>query len=198
MSSSLALLVIDVQTGAFDGQRCPPIAEADRLLSTTQGLIAAARAASRPVIHVQHGDVAGQVFEEGSAQWHIHASVAPAAGELLVGKRESSAFAGTALEAELRRRGITTLAVCGLQSEHCGPTRRWRRWSAASACCWRTTATAPGPAHRKPCRRSFRSKTSCWPHAAPSPWRAATSSCVSRPSPPMPEAVAYLRYTSRR
>ena len=119
MSSSLALLVIDVQTGAFDGQRCPPIAEADRLLSTTQGLIAAARAASRPVIHVQHGDVAGQVFEEGSAQWHIHASVAPAAGELLVGKRESSAFAGTALEAELRRRGITTLAVCGLQSEHC-------------------------------------------------------------------------------
>ena len=119
MSSSLALRVIDVQTGAFDGQRCPPIAEADRLLSTTQGLIAAARAASRPVIHVQHGDVAGQVFEEGSAQWHIHASVAPAAGELLVGKRESSAFAGTALEAELRRRGITTLAVCGLQSEHC-------------------------------------------------------------------------------
>ena len=120
MSSILALLVIDVQTGAFDGQRCPPIAEADRLLSTTQGLIAAARAASAPVIHVQHGEnVAGEVFEEGSAQWHIHPSVAPAAGELVVRKRESSAFAGTALEAELRQRGITTLAVCGLQSEHC-------------------------------------------------------------------------------
>ena len=119
MNPSLALLVIDVQAGAFDGQRCPPIAEADQLLSTTQGLIAAARAASASVIHVQHGDDAGQVFEEGSTQWHIHASVAPAAGELVVRKRESSAFAGTALEAELRQRGITTLAVCGLQSEHC-------------------------------------------------------------------------------
>ena len=119
MSSTLALLVIDVQTGAFDGQRCPPIAEADQLLSTTQGLIAAARAASASVIHVQHGDDAGQVFEEGSAQWHIHASVAPTPGELVIRKRESSAFAGTALEAELRQRGVTTLAVCGLQSEHC-------------------------------------------------------------------------------
>ena len=119
MSSTLALLVIDVQTGAFDGQRCPPIADADRLLSTTQGLIAAARAATLPVIHVQHGDDAGQVFEEGSAQWHIHPKVVPASGELVVRKRESSAFAGTALEAELRQRGITTLAVCGLQSELC-------------------------------------------------------------------------------
>ena len=119
MNSTLALLVIDVQTGAFDGQRCVPIADADRLLSTTQGLIAAARAADLPVIHVQHGDDAGQVFAEGSAQWHIHPSVAPAPGELVVRKLESSAFSGTALEAELRQRGITTLAVCGLQSEHC-------------------------------------------------------------------------------
>ena len=119
MSSTLALLVIDMQAGAFDGQRCVPIADADRLLSTTRGLIAAARAADLPVIHVQHGDHAGQVFEEGSAQWHIHPSVAPAPGELVVRKRESSAFSGTALEAELRERDITTLAVCGLQSEQC-------------------------------------------------------------------------------
>ncbi len=119
MTTTLALLVIDVQTGAFDGQRYVPIADADRLLSTTQGLIAAARAARLPVIHVQHSEGAGELFEEGSAQWHIHASVAPAAGERVVGKRESSAFVGTALEAELRERGITTLAVCGLQSEHC-------------------------------------------------------------------------------
>ena len=119
MSSPLALLVIDVQTGAFDGQRYEPIADADRLLSTTQGLIAAARAAGLPVIHVQHSEGAGELFEEGSAQWHIHPSVAPVPGELVVRKRESSAFSGTALEAELRERGITTLAVCGLQSEHC-------------------------------------------------------------------------------
>ena len=119
MSSTLALLVIDVQVGAFDGQRCQPIADADRLLATTQGLISAARAAGRPVIHVQHGDDAGRVFEEGCAQWHIHPSVAPAPGELVVRKRQSSAFADTALEAELRERGIMTLAVCGLQSEHC-------------------------------------------------------------------------------
>jgi len=43
----------------------------------------------------------------------------PEAGDLVIGKLRYSSFFGTALDATLKARGITTLVVCGLTTECC-------------------------------------------------------------------------------
>src|SRR5438309_9257183 len=98
-----ALLVIDLQRGAFDGARCPPIDGPDRLIDNACALIEAARAGHVPVVFVQHcGVEAGDAFEEGSPHWALHASLAPAAGELVMKKYASSSFEQTGLDDHLR------------------------------------------------------------------------------------------------
>jgi nicotinamidase-related amidase len=61
----------------------------------------------------------------GDLQHQAHPDVRPLPGELVVGKREVSAFRGTDLEATLRRLGVTRLVVAGMQTHMCveGTTR---------------------------------------------------------------------------
>lgn len=48
--------------------------------------------------------------------------MAPVAGELVIGKSVNSAFIGTGLEDELRRRGTAALVIVGLTTNHCVST----------------------------------------------------------------------------
>lgn len=114
-----ALLVIDLQRGAFDGMRCPPVDSPDRLIRNACTLVQAARGAEAPVFFVQHCEGAGEPFEEGTSHWQLHESLVPGQGEPVVGKRASSSFEGTDLDAQLKERGVTGLVLCGLQSEFC-------------------------------------------------------------------------------
>ena len=114
-----ALLVIDIQRGAFDGARCPTIDRAAELVSHAGALVAAARASQVPVIFVQHLDAAGEPFEKDSPHGEFHDSLRPLPGEAVVRKLASSAFDGTDLGATLQRLGARQLLVCGLQSEFC-------------------------------------------------------------------------------
>ncbi len=114
-----ALLIIDVQRGAFDGLRCPPIASSERLLAHASALLVAARGGGHPVVFVQHCDEPGSPFEEGTEHGQLHEALAPATGELVVKKHASSSFEGTRLDAQLKARGVTELVLCGLQSEFC-------------------------------------------------------------------------------
>ena len=114
-----ALLVIDIQRGAFDGVRCPPIEQADVLVERAAGLVGAAREGRVPIVFIQHCEGAGEVFEEGAPQWPLHERLAPLASDRVVLKRASSAFEGTDLDATLKSLGARTLVLCGLQSEFC-------------------------------------------------------------------------------
>lgn len=114
-----ALLVIDMQRGAFDGQRVPPIDAPDRLLRNVCTLIDAAREGGRPVVFIQHCDDPGQAFEEGTPHWELHESLVPASGEWRLKKHASSSFEDTPLQSQLADRQIRELVLCGLQSEFC-------------------------------------------------------------------------------
>ncbi len=115
----IALLVIDIQRGAFDGERCTPIDRAQSLIANAGLLIDAARAASRPVVFIQHCAAAGAVLEEGSVRGELHESMKPLPGEPVIKKYDSSAFEGTDLAQTLEALAVQELVVCGLQSEHC-------------------------------------------------------------------------------
>jgi nicotinamidase-related amidase len=117
-SSDPALLVIDVQHGMDNprlGARNNPDAE-ERIAD----LIAAWRTAGRPVIHVKHNstEAESQLRPElpGNA---IKKQALPIAGEPLFQKNVNSAFIGTDLEKYLRSRGIESLVMVGLTTEHC-------------------------------------------------------------------------------
>src|SRR5262245_21758469 len=83
-----ALLVIDLQRGAFDGVRSSVISESHRLISNALDLIGAARRSSMPVIFLQHCEGAGEIFEKGSVQGQLHESLAPLPTEKVLKKYE--------------------------------------------------------------------------------------------------------------
>jgi len=113
MSTTTALLVIDVQVGLIAGPN--PVYQADTILERIAGLIAAARAAGAPVIYVQDKDVGGV----GTPEWQIHPAVAPAPAELAVRKAWSDSFYETTLGEELKARGISRLVIVGMKTDVC-------------------------------------------------------------------------------
>ena len=119
MQTSTSLLVIDLQRGAFDGVRCPPVDAPERLIGNARKLVAAARAGGHRVVFVQHCEGAGTPFEEGNDHWLLHQSLLPAADDALVKKRASSSFEGTDLGVRLEAMNVGELVLCGLQSEFC-------------------------------------------------------------------------------
>ena len=117
--STTALLVIDIQRGAFDGVRCPPIDRPTELVANASSLVAAARDAGSTVVFVQHCAEPGAPFEEGTAHWQLHEELVPNADETVIKKYASSSFENTDLGEILQRLAIKDLILCGLQSELC-------------------------------------------------------------------------------
>lgn len=118
LSATTALLVIDVQQGLDDprwGARNNPGAERN-----IAALLAAWRRSHRPVIHVQHMSVRpGSPLRPDRPGNAIKPEAAPEPGEPVFQKTVNSAFIGTELEAHLRTRGIDTLVLVGLTTDHC-------------------------------------------------------------------------------
>jgi nicotinamidase-related amidase len=117
--TSTALVVIDIQRGAFDGARCPPVDRAEELVRRAAALIESARSGGTPVVFIQHCEGPGEPFEQDSPHGELHEELSPLPGDTIVRKRASSAFQDTELASVLEGLGVTTLVVCGLQSEFC-------------------------------------------------------------------------------
>ena len=116
------LLVVDVQNGmdvyAREYNRNNPDLE-----KNIARLQQAWRKSGRPLIHVQHLSKEPQSpLRPGQSGVDIKDEVKPLPGEPVVQKSVSSAFIGTTLEADLRRRGLTTLVVVGMQTNLCVST----------------------------------------------------------------------------
>jgi nicotinamidase-related amidase len=120
-AANTALVLVDVQQGIDDprrGRRNNPSAE-----RRIADLLAAWRAAGRPVIHVQHLSLEpGSLLREGLAGAAFKPEATPLASEPVFRKHVHSAFVGTGLEAHLRAHGIGELVVAGLTTDHCVST----------------------------------------------------------------------------
>jgi nicotinamidase-related amidase len=125
-----ALLVIDMQRGAFEGndERARLLREsgvAERLAE----VVRAARASGVTVVYVMNtrrADGADQVSlpiqggmsgsgrpVEGTPGWQVVEALRPEPADLSVIKRRRNPFHGSDLDVQLRARGITTLIVGG-------------------------------------------------------------------------------------
>jgi len=121
LNDNTALIIIDVQDGLDDpswGTRNNPGAE-----QNMARLLAAWRAAGRPIFHVQHMSTRPtsplRPNQPGNA---IKRIVAPQAGEPVIQKTVNSAFIGTDLADRLRAADIRSVVIVGLTTEHCVST----------------------------------------------------------------------------
>lgn len=116
-----ALLLIDVQLGLDEprwGARNNPHAE-----RRIADLLAAWRAAGRPVLHAQHASLEPDSPLRADAPGHaFKVEALPLAGEPVFRKHVNSAFIGTDLEAHLRAHAIEALVVVGITTDHCVST----------------------------------------------------------------------------
>lgn len=116
-----ALLVVDVQNGFDDpawGQRNNPGAE-----ENVARLLAAWRRTARPIVHVRHlSRRPNSPLRPGQRGAELKAVAAPRGDEPVVEKEVNSAFIGTDLETRLRDRGVGTLIIAGLTTNHCVST----------------------------------------------------------------------------
>lgn len=106
-----ALLVIDAQAGVLAGCH-----DRGTVVERIRGLVESARAASAPVIWVQH---CSDEFPEGSDAWQVTAELQPAESEPRVLKRYGDAFEDTTLESELERLRVGKIVVCGAMTDSC-------------------------------------------------------------------------------
>jgi nicotinamidase-related amidase len=115
-----ALLIIDMQMGmaertAAGRPRANPHAEAH-----VAALAALFRARGLPVVHVHHDDAdPASPFRRGQPSGAPMPCAEPAPDEVVFWKSGSSAFAGTGLDAHLRRQGIDRLVLVGAVAAFC-------------------------------------------------------------------------------
>ena len=122
-----ALIIGDVQTGIVEA-----FPWTESVLRPLAALIPLAREKGTPVIYVRvalrpdQAEVpsrnpnatwmfnSGDLFQESSAATSIHQAIQPMPSEAVITKRRGSAFTGTDLEAILRARGVTDIALAGV------------------------------------------------------------------------------------
>jgi nicotinamidase-related amidase len=117
-----ALLVVDVQRAFDDGEYWGPRNNPD-CEANVAALITAWRVARRPLVYVRHDSVEpGSPLAPGTPG-NAFKDVVNGEPDLLVTKSVNSAFYGDPdLHAWLGERGIASIALCGITTNHCVET----------------------------------------------------------------------------
>ena len=108
---STALLVVDVQNGVM-----AHVHNRDNVVANISSVVERARAASVPVVWVQHNDA--EVLR-GTSKWEMVPELQISDDEPVIHKSYNDAFEETTLESELAARAVGSLVIAGAQTEWC-------------------------------------------------------------------------------
>lgn len=111
------LILIDCQNTYTEG-----VMELDGVqaaLEETAVLLDRARTARIPVIHIQHDDGPGSLYDIAGESGAIADAVAPRGGEPVIVKNYPNSFVNTDLENELKTVGATNLILAGFMTHMC-------------------------------------------------------------------------------
>ncbi|HZH28024.1 MAG TPA: cysteine hydrolase family protein [Azospirillaceae bacterium] len=115
------LVLVDVQNEYVDGVL--PLAGVDAAINDAARLLASARAAGTPVIHVVHHSVpGGPAFAPDTRGAEIVPELTPLPSEEVIVKRAPNAFANTPLRARLEHyaeTGRTSMILAGFMTHMC-------------------------------------------------------------------------------
>ena len=115
--SQAALVIIDAQGEYRSGQMALP--GIDPALARIAELLARARAAGTPILHVAQSGQAGTLFDPETERGAILPQAAPVAGEPVIMKTLPNGFAGTELHERLQQAGRNSLILAGFMTHMC-------------------------------------------------------------------------------
>jgi nicotinamidase-related amidase len=113
------VIVIDLQTGMFDGLAEPPLANAEQVVANARAVIDWARRAERPLAFVRHDGPPGDSLAPGAAGWPVWPALGQADAEPTFGKTVGNAFSNPDLAAWVDAAGAGEVVLLGAQSEMC-------------------------------------------------------------------------------
>ena len=114
-----AMLIIDVQQILCSGEQAAY--EVERVINRINLVSRKARAAGALVVVIQHETQGGEM-DYGTENWKLAPALETHAGDVHLRKTATDSFHRTELHELLQSRGITSLVICGLQSEFCVDT----------------------------------------------------------------------------
>lgn len=115
----LALMVIDMQVGLFEGQ--PPRHDAAGVIQRINTLATAVRASGGTVVFIQHDEPSG-ALKPGTDGWQILPSLERTDEDLVVRKQACDAFYETELAEILEEIGVQQLIITGCATDFCVDT----------------------------------------------------------------------------
>lgn len=140
-----ALVLIDCQQTYREGVM--QLVGVEPALEEAAALLARFRAAGSPVIHIMHDAGPGTPYDVAAPIGQIAELVAPLPGETVIVKKYPNAFEQTALDAELKRIGVTNVVYAGFMTHMCvnSTTRASFNHGYANTVVAGATATRPLP-----------------------------------------------------
>ncbi|MGE0565274.1 MAG: cysteine hydrolase family protein [Pseudolabrys sp.] len=115
--SEAAVVIIDAQNEYVTGKL--PLDGVDAALGQIAALLAAARKAGAPVIHIAQRGRPGGLFDPEGPSFKFAAQAAPASGETVIEKPLPNSFAKTNLNDALQATGKKALVVAGFMTHMC-------------------------------------------------------------------------------
>lgn len=116
----VALLIIDMQAGLFDGPI--PRYDADGVIARINALADAIRSSGGIVIFIQHDGPPGDTFEPGTPGWEILPALQRQNEDIIVHKQACDAFCETDLWNILEELHIKELLITGCATDFCVDT----------------------------------------------------------------------------
>ncbi|UVK37716.1 isochorismatase family protein [Mesorhizobium sp. AR10] len=119
LAATAPLIVIDLQTGMFDGVAEPPIHDAAGIAARVRVLTEWARRTGRKVAFVRHDGPAGDPLAPGEPGWSVWPALGQAKDEPTFAKSVGDAFSNAALGEWVAGQGAGEVVLVGAQSDFC-------------------------------------------------------------------------------
>jgi nicotinamidase-related amidase len=118
-AEAVPIIVIDLQTGMFDGAAEPPIHDAVGLVARVRAVMEWARRTGRPIAFVRHDAPAGDSLAPGSPGWPVWPALGQAEDEPTFAKNVDDAFSNAALVEWVAGQSADEVVLLGAQSDQC-------------------------------------------------------------------------------
>ena len=118
MHSNAPVIVVDLQTGMFDGRVAPPLHDAEGLVARVRRILAWARETGHDVAFVQQNSPPGDQLAPGAVGWPIWPALGQAADEPTFGKTVENAFSSDELRDWVAARADEVIVI-GAATNHC-------------------------------------------------------------------------------
>jgi nicotinamidase-related amidase len=113
------VIVIDLQTGMFDGAVEPPIHNAAAIVDRARMMMDWARRNNRSVAFIRHDGPEGDPLAPGEPGWPVWPALGQAANEPTFSKSVSNAFSNPALGQWVAHQGADEVVLLGAQTDRC-------------------------------------------------------------------------------